>query len=90
VFYTVVAGERLLGFRLGSCLKKNMVELDAFLENPYVSLVPVTLTTADRFAHRRRAPRQGKADPDERHLDRCPRHGSGRRSVVVRRALRSD
>ena len=49
-FSTVVAGELLLGFRLGTRLKKNMAELDAFLENPYVSLVPVTLTTADRFA----------------------------------------
>ena len=50
VFSTVVAGELLLGFRLGTRLKKNMAELDAFLENPYVSLIPVTLTTADRFA----------------------------------------
>jgi tRNA(fMet)-specific endonuclease VapC len=50
VFSTVVAGELLLGFRLGTRLKKNMAELDAFLENPYVSLVPVTLTTSDRFA----------------------------------------
>ena len=50
VFSTVVAGELLLGFRLGARLKQNMAELDAFLENPYVSLVPVTLTTADRFA----------------------------------------
>lgn len=50
VFSAVVAGELLLGFRLGTRLKKNMAELDAFLENPYVSLVPVTLTTADRFA----------------------------------------
>jgi len=50
VFSTVVAGELLLGFRLGARLKKNMAELDAFLENPHVSLVPVTLTTADRFA----------------------------------------
>ena len=46
----MVAGELLPGFRLGTRLKKNMAELDAFLENPYVSLVPVTLTTADRFA----------------------------------------
>ena len=50
VFSTVVAGELLFGFRLGARLKTNMAELDAFLENPYVSLVPVTLTTADRFA----------------------------------------
>jgi len=50
VFSTVVAGELLLGFRLGSRLKKNMAELDAFLDNPYVTVAPVTLTTADRFA----------------------------------------
>jgi tRNA(fMet)-specific endonuclease VapC len=49
VFSTVVAGELLLGFRLGTRLKKNMAELEAFLDNPYVDLVPVTLTTADRF-----------------------------------------
>lgn len=49
VLSTVVAGELLFGFRLGTRLKKNMVELEVFLENPYVSLVPVTLTTADRF-----------------------------------------
>ena len=50
VLSTVVAGELLLGFRLGARLKKNMAELETFLGNPYVSLVPVTLTTADRFA----------------------------------------
>jgi tRNA(fMet)-specific endonuclease VapC len=27
-----------------------VAELDAFLENPYVSVLPVTLTTAERFA----------------------------------------
>lgn len=50
VLSTVVAGELLLGFRVGTRLKKNMAELEAFLDNPYVSLAPVTLTTADRFA----------------------------------------
>lgn len=50
VLSAVVAGELLLGFRVGSRLKKNMAELEAFLDNPYVSLAPVTLTTADRFA----------------------------------------
>lgn len=50
VFSTVVAGELLLGFRLGARFKRNMAEFDAFLENPYVNVVPVTLTTADRFA----------------------------------------
>jgi predicted nucleic acid-binding protein len=50
VLSAVVAGELLLGFRAGTRLKKNMAELDAFLDNPYVILAPVTLTTADRFA----------------------------------------
>ena len=50
VLSAVVAGELLLGFRLGTRLKKNTAELAAFLDNPYVSLVPVTPTTADRFA----------------------------------------
>lgn len=47
---SVVAGELLFGFRQGSRLKKNLAELDAFLDNPYVSLLPVTMTTADRFS----------------------------------------
>lgn len=46
----VVAGELLFGFRRGSRLKRNLAELDEFLDNPYVSLVPVTFTTADRFS----------------------------------------
>jgi len=45
----VVAGELLFGFRLGTRLKKNVAELEGFLDNPYISLVPVTLATADRF-----------------------------------------
>lgn len=48
ILSAVVAGELLFGFRVGTRLKKNMAELEAFLQNPYVSLVPVTLTTADR------------------------------------------
>lgn len=47
---SVVAGELLFGFRQGSRLKKNLAELDTFLDNPYVSLLPVTMTTADRFS----------------------------------------
>ena len=50
VFSTVVVGELVFGFRLGSRLTKNMAELETFLDNPYVNVVPVTLTTADRFA----------------------------------------
>ena len=46
---TIVAGELLFGFRTGGRLRKNLAELEAFLNNPYVTLVPVTYTTADRF-----------------------------------------
>ena len=46
----VVAGELLAGFRLGTRLERNVADLETFLDNPYVSLVPVTLTAADRFA----------------------------------------
>lgn len=45
----VVAGELLFGFRVGSRYARNVMLLDAFLENPYVDLLPVTRTTADRF-----------------------------------------
>ncbi|MHC4548609.1 MAG: PIN domain-containing protein [Planctomycetota bacterium] len=46
---TIVAGELLYGFRRGTRYPKNRRELEAFLANPYVELVPVTLVTADRF-----------------------------------------
>ncbi len=46
---TIVAGELLFGFRAGARLAKNLAELQAFLDSPYVDLVPVTYTTADRF-----------------------------------------
>lgn len=46
---TVVAGELLSGFRQGTRLRKNLAEFDAFLQNPHVTVVPVSLTTADRF-----------------------------------------
>ncbi|RPJ54679.1 MAG: type II toxin-antitoxin system VapC family toxin [Acidobacteria bacterium] len=45
----VVAGELLFGFRNGSRFEKNMGDLEAFLENPYVEFLAVSLTTADRF-----------------------------------------
>jgi predicted nucleic acid-binding protein len=50
ILSVVVAGELLLGFRLGTRFRKNVAELEAFLDNPYVTLLPVTLTSADRFA----------------------------------------
>jgi tRNA(fMet)-specific endonuclease VapC len=46
---TVVAGELLAGFRQGTRLRKNLAELEAFIENPHVRVVPVSLVTADRF-----------------------------------------
>ena len=46
---TVVAGELMAGFRQGTRLRKNLAEFDAFLDNPHVTVVPVSLATADRF-----------------------------------------
>ncbi len=49
LFSAVVAGELLYGFYHGSRFNKNLRELEAFLANAFVELIPVTLTTADRF-----------------------------------------
>ncbi len=46
----VVVGELLYGFRLGSNFERNLAALRAFLNNPYVSYVPVGEVTADRYA----------------------------------------
>lgn len=46
---SVVVGELLYGFRHGSRFEENAARLEAFLANPYVTAVPVTLDTADRF-----------------------------------------
>ncbi len=45
----VVVGELLFGFRNGSRYETNRRELDDFLSDAYVSLLPVTLVTAERF-----------------------------------------
>jgi tRNA(fMet)-specific endonuclease VapC len=50
VFSTIVAGELIYGFRNGSRMAANRRELDDFLSRPRVQLVPVTMTTADRFS----------------------------------------
>ena len=42
-------GELLFGFRVGSRYERNLALLDAFLDSPYVELLSVTRTTADRF-----------------------------------------
>ena len=46
----VVIGEMLYGFRNGSRFDRNASELKSFLDNPYVSLVPVGQITADRYS----------------------------------------
>lgn len=46
----VVAGELLFGFRNGSQYERNLKQLEAFLENPYVTFLPLTWVTADRFS----------------------------------------
>lgn len=46
---TVVAGELLFGFRNGTRFESNREELEEFLASPYVTLLTVTLVTADRF-----------------------------------------
>ncbi len=45
----VAMGELLFGFRVGSRYERNLALLDAFLDSPYVELLSVTRTTADRF-----------------------------------------
>ena len=50
LFSAVVAGELMYGFRHGSRFDRNISELREFLDHPYVTLVPVTLTTSDRYS----------------------------------------
>lgn len=49
VFSMIVAGELMFGFQNGSRYRQNLKELEEFLANERVTLLPVTLTTADRF-----------------------------------------
>ena len=46
----VVIGELLYGFRHGSRFDRNATDLRSFLDNPYVSFVPVGPVTADRYS----------------------------------------
>ena len=50
VLPAVVLGELLYGCRNGSRYERNVRDMRAFLDNPYVSLVPVGATTADRYS----------------------------------------
>lgn len=46
----VVAAELLYGFRSGSRYAVNVKELESFLQNPYVTFLPVGWATAHRFS----------------------------------------
>jgi tRNA(fMet)-specific endonuclease VapC len=46
----VVLGELLFGFRNGTRFKKNLAELNRFLEHDLVETVPVGKTSADRYS----------------------------------------
>ena len=46
----VVIGELRYGFRNGSRFDRNATDLWSFLDNPYVSFVPVGSITADRYS----------------------------------------
>ena len=49
IFSAVVIGELQFGFRNGNRYQRNLDELRAFLAHPAISVMPVTLETADRF-----------------------------------------
>jgi predicted nucleic acid-binding protein len=49
LFSAVVAGELLHGFRKGRRYGRNLRALEEFLDDPGVDLVPVTLSTANRY-----------------------------------------
>lgn len=60
----IVVGELLFGFRNGSRYETNNEELEDFLASPYVSFLPVTRVTADRFGRiAATLRRKGKALP---------------------------
>jgi len=48
-FSVIVIGELMFGFRNGSRYRRNLKDLEAFLANDRVTVLPVSLTTADRF-----------------------------------------
>lgn len=50
VFFPVVLGELLFGFRNGSRFKENMDDLNRFLAHESVKLFAIGKTTADRYS----------------------------------------
>ena len=74
----VVIGELLYGFRNGSRFDRNATDLRSFLDNPYVSFVPVGPVTADRYSRIAAGLRaKGNPIPTNGRVDRGPRHGNG-------------
>jgi tRNA(fMet)-specific endonuclease VapC len=64
LFSPIVAGELLYGFRKGNRYRRNLRELEAFLEQPRVDLLPFTLRTSDRYGLiRNLLRREGKPIP---------------------------
>lgn len=49
VFSVIVLGELYSGFHDGSHLRKNVAELEDFLDHPFVHVAYLTRTAADRF-----------------------------------------
>ncbi len=47
---SIVLGELMFGFRNGTKFRKNMADLDRFLQHEAVKTVPVGEVTADRYA----------------------------------------
>ncbi|GIV69499.1 type II toxin-antitoxin system VapC family toxin [Caldilinea sp.] len=47
---SIVVGELLFGFQLGSHYERNRRELDDFISSPRVQVVPIDLSTAERYA----------------------------------------
>ena len=86
----VVLGELLYGFRHGSRYERNAWDVRAFLDNPYVSLVSVGATTADRYSRIATSLRaKGRRIPTNDLWIAAPRHGDRSRSGVGRPPLRA-
>ena len=50
LFSPIVLGELMFGFRNGTQFKKNMVDLNSFLEHEAVKLVQIGKITSDRYS----------------------------------------
>ncbi len=63
-FSAIVAGELLYGFRHGSRFERNLQELNALLDNPYVTFVPVGMSTSNRYSRvAAQLPQKGRPIP---------------------------